>query len=345
MKKLFLSLAFFLFFVVLSYAETDSSFYLATRFNVNVDFSLAKYNGKKTESDLTKENGDNWLQLWNSQKEPLVNTLIEQMNSVLHKFTYAQAGTNDTSSTYDINIRIMNIDDDGEVDASVSLCKTGGDALHAVYEKEMNGDGGSSNTFISLSKDGFRNLGEEIGQFLRTRIKQRYYTDGYFKIYAGYSSISEKTVSGSALNAGLSWIFNITGKHLPVFFEIGAEYDHYKVDGLELKEGYMSFDPDHRELLETSDINILSMPLHFSYVFAFNKNEVLVAPFVGEALSYKLGEEGLGSFTPLLSAGVNLSYKKLVVGYRFQKVQKHEFLSSIVDEYPNLNNISIGVKF
>lgn len=339
MKKYLLLLA-TLFFGISNYASAkgDSPIYNATSFNVIVDFSTAQYNGEMTESGLATEYGEEWLNLWNSQKASLVNIYIEQINAILGKFTFATASTDNTSSDYDLIVQITNIDNDGEVDALVLVCQPG-DRLKPVIKEKMNGDGGKSDSFVPLSTEGFCNLGEATGRFLRKIIRQRHYTDGFFKIYLHYdpninltyeyldyygeAHPGETELKGGGY--GISRYFNVTGKHLPIFLEIGLRMNEY-------------------DFYDNSFADYFYAPMHLSYIFSFNRNKLLVAPYIGGMLQIN----DWASLMP--STGIDISYKFLTMSYHYQKTRVDDIpeLWDYVHDYKYkfwYHSISFGFKF
>lgn len=147
-------------------------------------------------------------------------------------------------------------------------------------------------------------------------------TDNYQKIYAGFTTYNLdesgfKDYTTNGFQVGYAYAFNISGHNIPLFLEVGAEFNY----GSKEKDG------------TTLTASNIALPINVTYKFG-NEN-FAVAPFIGEALrvwtaiSTEAGgnkinwfDEDKGDFTrvqAVFNAGVNFTIKEhVLIGYRFQ---------------------------
>lgn len=168
-------------------------------------------------------------------------------------------------------------------------------------------------------------------------------TDNYQKVYAGFTTYNlnddwsgMKDFTTKGFQVGYAYAFNITGHNVPLFLEVGAEFNYGSTKITR---------PD--ALVPSEDIDItmkagnVAVPVNITYKFG-NEN-FTVAPFVGEALRiwtnmsfdndenvYSVFDEsdmkkGWNTSTTfnrvqaVFNAGVNFTIKQhLLIGYRFQ---------------------------
>ena len=144
-------------------------------------------------------------------------------------------------------------------------------------------------------------------------------TDNYNKIYAGWNSMGFEDTDADNLNGfnvGYAYAFNITGHAVPLFLEVGAEYN------------YVSHDYDGNK----NKASNVTIPVLVTYKFGNEK--INFAPFLGEGICCwttlkdgdidcfdikdSKGDKVFNRVQALFYAGFNIGFAKhFNVGYRY----------------------------
>lgn len=137
-------------------------------------------------------------------------------------------------------------------------------------------------------------------------------TDNYNRIHAGFSTFCfEKQDNLMGFNAGYTYGINITGENMPMFVEVGGEYN------------FVTLTKDNVE----TTFHAVQVPVNVTY--KFGNEDFNVAPFLGESFrvgtSFKDGgvdvyeSEALdySRFCAYFNAGVNFNIMHFTIGYRF----------------------------